>query len=118
MPANPISVSEDLREAYLRYIDTAFWLRDPRLIAERRRLLEQDGRLFTDPLLEPVVPHDAEVSLLDVCREVGISSETGDIVGRAWAILSAAFARLSFSLWSSAPKVSTAPPQSQHNQRI
>ena len=36
MPANPLSVHDDLRDAYLRYFDTAFWLRDPRLMAERR----------------------------------------------------------------------------------
>ena len=26
MPANPLSAHDDLRAAYLRYFDTAFWL--------------------------------------------------------------------------------------------
>ncbi|MEQ7125316.1 DEAD/DEAH box helicase [Actinopolymorpha sp. B11F2] len=83
MPANPFSVYDDIRASYLRYFDTAFWLRDPRLMAERRRRLDHDGRLFTDPLLEPVVPYDADVPLREVCREAGISEETAETVGRA-----------------------------------
>ena len=83
MPSNPLSVYEDLRAAYLRYFDTAFWLRDPRLMSERLELLNQHGLLFSDPLLEPVIPYDATVPLSDVCAEVGVSAETGEIVGRA-----------------------------------
>ena len=83
MPANPLSVHDDLRAAYLRYFDTAFWLRDPRLMAERRRLLEDSSLLFTDPLLEPVLPYDATVPLAEVCEQTGISLQTGEIVGRA-----------------------------------
>ncbi len=83
MVADPIALYQDLRQAYLRYFDTAFWLRDARLMAERRRLLEEDGRLFTDPLLEPVVPYDTDVDLLEVCAEVGVSAETAETVGRA-----------------------------------
>ena len=83
MPANPLSVHDDLRAAYLRYFDTAFWLRDPRLMAERRRLLEDSSLLFTDPLLEPVLPYDATVPLAEVCEQAGISPQTGEIVGRA-----------------------------------
>lgn len=83
MPATPISVYDDLRSAYLRYFDTAFRLRDRRLMAERRAMLEQSGYLFTDPLLEPVLPYDATVSLAGVCAEVGVSPETAETVGRA-----------------------------------
>ena len=64
MPANPLSAHDDLRAAYLRYFDTAFWLRDPRLMAERRRLLEDSSLLFTDPLLEPVLSYDTTVPRL------------------------------------------------------
>ena len=83
MPVNPISVHEELRAAYLRYFDTAFWLRDPRLMAERRRLLEESSLLFTDPLLEPVLPYDATEPLGEVCKQASISATTGEIVGRA-----------------------------------
>ncbi|SFR11758.1 DEAD/DEAH box helicase domain-containing protein [Lentzea waywayandensis] len=83
MSASPSSVHDAIRSAYLRYFDTAFWLRDERLMAERRQLLERPGRLFADPLLEPVIPYDATVPLLEVAREVGISDEAAEIVGQA-----------------------------------
>src|SRR5205823_3752524 len=69
--ATPISLYEELKQTYLRYFDTAFWLRDPHLMAERRRLLEEPGRLFTDPLLEPVLPYDADIPLVETCRAAG-----------------------------------------------
>ena len=58
-------------DAGLRYFDTAFWLRDPRLMAERRRLLKDSSLLFTDPLLEPVLPYDATVPLAAQARAMG-----------------------------------------------
>lgn len=39
--------------------------------------------LFTDPLLEPVLPYDATVPLAEVCEQAGISARTGEIVGHA-----------------------------------
>ncbi len=39
---------------YLRYLDSPFDLRYPDLIAERRALLNVDGRLFRQPLIEPI----------------------------------------------------------------
>lgn len=83
MTTDPLTVYGELRAAYLRYFDTAFWLRDQRLMSERRDLLDKSGLLFADPLLEPVLPYDATVPLLQVCREVGVSAETAAVVGRA-----------------------------------
>lgn len=52
--SDPIALFDDLRETYLRYLDSPFDLRYPELVAERRNLLEMDGRLFRQPLIEPV----------------------------------------------------------------
>ncbi|MFD5085166.1 DEAD/DEAH box helicase [Kitasatospora sp. NPDC058406] len=41
-----------LVEAYLRYYDTAFRLRDDALQAERRALLDRPGGVFADPFVE------------------------------------------------------------------
>lgn len=79
----PLTVYDDLREAYLRYVDTAYWLRDDSLMAERRNLLEAGGALFTEVLLEPVVPYDATVALHDVAAELGLSEKTAELVGTA-----------------------------------
>ncbi len=51
---NPLRLFENLRDMYLRYLDSPFDLRYPDLIAERRQLLDQDGRIYRHPLIEPV----------------------------------------------------------------
>lgn len=79
----PVSVYEQVRDAYLRYVDTAYWLRDPALMAERRALLDNEDALFTDVLLEPVVPYDATVHLAEVADVLGLSPKTSSTVGQA-----------------------------------
>jgi Lhr-like helicase len=51
---NPIAIFEGLRDIYFRYLDSPFDLRYPDLVAERRQLLDVDGRLYRHPLIEPV----------------------------------------------------------------
>lgn len=41
----PSSLAQGLKDAYLRYFDTAFWLSDESIMAERRALLEKSGVL-------------------------------------------------------------------------
>ena len=72
MAAQPISVYNAIKDAYLRYYETAFRLRDEPLRNERRALLEQPGVIFTDPLIEPVLPYDSSDSLADVCADLGL----------------------------------------------
>lgn len=43
---------EAMRDAYLRYYDTAFRLRDRRLQNERRALLDRPGGVYTEPFIE------------------------------------------------------------------
>ena len=79
---DPISVYRSIKEGYLRYYDTAFWLRDVAVRAERRRLLERDGVVFTDPLLESILPYKTGPTIGDICDEVGITGTTPDVLGR------------------------------------
>src|SRR5438046_7825550 len=51
---NPIAIFEGLRDIYFRYLDSPFDLRYPELVAERRQLLDVDGRLYRRPVIEPV----------------------------------------------------------------
>lgn len=76
----PHRVMEQLTAAALSYIDTAFWLRDPQLLAERRALLQEDGALFREPLLEPVLPYPGTVPARDVCLEVGLTEPEAEIL--------------------------------------
>ena len=52
--SNPIRFFENLRDMYLRYLDSPFDIRYGDLAAERRHLLDQDGRIYRYPLIEPV----------------------------------------------------------------
>ena len=69
---NPSRVYSEIRDAYLRYVDTAYWLRSEELMSERRSLLTGTDLLFTDVLLEPVLPYDAEIELAAVLEELQI----------------------------------------------
>ncbi|WP_454051077.1 DEAD/DEAH box helicase [Cellulomonas sp. Marseille-Q8402] len=73
--ANPLVVGRAINETVLRYIDTAFYLRDSGMRAERRRLLLEDVRLMPDPLLEPVLPYDGVVDAIQACRSVGMTAD-------------------------------------------
>ncbi len=79
----PQSVYDDIKQAYLRYVDTTFWLRSSALRSERRRLLEETDLLFTDVLVEPVLPYDATVPLDEVVGDLGIDPQVGELVGQA-----------------------------------
>ncbi len=57
--SNPISLFNDLREMYLRYLDSPFDLRYPDLVTERRALLGVDGRIFREPLAEPLPEYES-----------------------------------------------------------
>jgi DEAD/DEAH box helicase domain-containing protein len=69
---SPISLYDELRDAYLRYVDTAFWLSDQRLLDERRSLLSEEGFIFTDVLLEPVLRYDATVPATALLASLGL----------------------------------------------
>lgn len=83
MPTTPLTLRDDLAAAYLRYIDTQYWLRNHGLADERRALLRADGNLRSEALLEPVLPYDASVDLIATAAASGVSTETAEIVGRA-----------------------------------
>lgn len=52
-----IQAFNGLKKAYLRYFDSAFDLRFSELSEERRRMLDQDGVLYREPLIEPQPPY-------------------------------------------------------------
>jgi hypothetical protein len=51
---NALRLFENLRDMYLRYLDSPFDLRYQDLVGERRQLLDPDGRIYRHPLIEPV----------------------------------------------------------------
>ena len=80
---NPLRLARELREAYLKYYDTAYWLDNELLMAERRSLFEADGTLFADVLLEPVLRYPSTQLLDRVMDDIGVPREIGERVGRS-----------------------------------
>lgn len=74
----PQHVMSEIEEAVLSYVDTAYWLRDPEIAAERRALLARPGTLFQAPLLEPVLPYPNKVPAWEICNAVGLTAVESD----------------------------------------
>ena len=81
--ANPLTLYSEIKNAYLRYFDTAFWLRDPRMLAERRGLLSEDQAIFREPIIEALMPYPGVRSIRDVCAECALDGDIPDQLGRA-----------------------------------
>jgi DEAD/DEAH box helicase domain-containing protein len=79
----PHRVVTEIQEMLLSYIDTAYWLADEDIVAERRRLLSEPGTLFQEPLIEPVLPYPGTVPALDTCLEVGLARDEGLLLLRS-----------------------------------
>ena len=79
--SDPARIQAAIREGYLRYFDTAFWLRDEKLMAERRRLLELDGHVFQDALIEPVPTYPLGRTIREVCGDAGLDRPIADRLG-------------------------------------
>ena len=77
-----VALNKALIDAYVRYIDTAYWLNDERLMAERERLLRDGGLLSAPPYLEPVLSYEASEDLLEVTRGLKIPDGVAETVGR------------------------------------
>ena len=79
----PSRLYKEIGSSYLRYFDTALWLRDAAILKERRALFERPGMVFTDPLIEPVLPYPSTTTVADACAPVGIDQATADLLGTA-----------------------------------
>ena len=70
--ATPANVLSYIQEAYHRYYDSAFWMRDEYIMRERRALLDEAGLTAQEILLEAVLPYPSTVSIEEACAAVGI----------------------------------------------
>ena len=78
---DPFRIFNQLREAYLRYLDSPFRLRYPALMQERRSLLDRDRQLYREPLYEPIVPYEsADITLRTACTRLGVSADVADYI--------------------------------------
>ncbi|MDH3048668.1 DEAD/DEAH box helicase [Gordonia sp. 135] len=82
-PITPVTLSDSLRDTYVRYFDTAFWLNNDAVMAERRALLAKPGALVGKVMIEPVIPYPNTARLDDVTSDAGIPASIGRRVATA-----------------------------------
>ena len=71
--STPTQVLHYIQEAYHKYYDSAFWLRDSKLLAERRRLLDEPETTAQEVLLEAVLRYPGTVPIEKACAQIGLS---------------------------------------------
>lgn len=81
--SNPIETFNSLKDGYLRYFDSPFDLRFEDLVQARRQLLDRDGVLYREPLIEPqpgyvLSGHDIQAAARDVL--VGASGWSAQMI--------------------------------------
>jgi DEAD/DEAH box helicase domain-containing protein len=76
---DPFRIFDSIRQAYLRYLDSPFRLRYQALLNERRSLLNQDGQLFREPLLEAMSPYvSSGKTAIEAAIDLGGSGSAGE----------------------------------------
>lgn len=80
--SNPLKMLSYVQEAYHKYYDSAFWMRDEVLMEERRDLLNQPGVTAQDLLLEAVLPYPSEIRIRDACLDAGLSGKVSKALGK------------------------------------
>jgi DEAD/DEAH box helicase domain-containing protein len=72
---DPIALSSELLNTYLRYLDSAFPFRDQGLTNERCALLRTPGILHQEPIIEFVRQYDPDAPLAQICERLGVSAD-------------------------------------------
>ena len=82
--SSPIEVISHIKEGYKRYYNTAFWLKDTGLQAERDSLLDTPGVMQQVSYIEAVPQYPARHPIGESCKRAGlnekISAQLGEIV--------------------------------------
>lgn len=80
---DPFKTFDEIRQAFLRYLDSPFRLRYQALNEERRALFDRDRQLYRDPLFEPIVPYESSgLTIHDACARLGVHADAGEFIGR------------------------------------
>ncbi|HUP60656.1 MAG TPA: DEAD/DEAH box helicase [Thermoanaerobaculia bacterium] len=76
---NPFELFDEIRRAYVRYLDSPFRLRYDVLMDERRQLLDSDRQLYRHPLFEPVSPYETSgLTIAQACALLSVVPDFGD----------------------------------------
>lgn len=77
---NPLHVWQELKDIYLKYIETSLPLNNEKLVEERRKLYEQPASICQPPIIELVPRYKEVASLSQICKETGLDSDFASFV--------------------------------------
>lgn len=80
--ATPSEILKYIQDAYHRYYDSAFWIRDEILMKERRELLMEPGLTAQEILLEAVLAYPSVVSVEEACKNAGLPEGVAEHLNR------------------------------------
>ena len=70
-----------VHEGYQKYYDSAFWMRDAGIMAERGVMLDEPGVMAQEPLLETVLPYPSVEDIEETCTKAGLHAEVAKKLG-------------------------------------
>lgn len=80
---DPILISEQLLDVYLKYLDSAMPFRSEKMVLERKKLLSKPGAIFRQPMIEFVPRYEEYRSIEETCQELAISGDFADFISRS-----------------------------------
>ena len=76
---DPFEVFERLRDFFIMYYESPFALRHDVLAAERRQLLEAEGRIYREPYIEVIPPYRSSgQTLAQIAEDLSITRDFSD----------------------------------------
>jgi len=72
---NPIKIWRELKNIYLKYIDSGLPLSHDKLIKERRNLYEQGTAICQPPIIELVSSYEEVATLSEVCNDIDLCAD-------------------------------------------
>ena len=67
---NPKNIKLEIEEAYRKYYNTAFWIKNEKLLNERNALLYKKGILSQDLQIEYVPSYPSVVPIKNICEKL------------------------------------------------
>ena len=78
----PSETRSYIQDAFLKYYDSAFWMRDEKLMHERRMLLKKPGVTAQEILLEAVLPYPSVTSIAEACIQAGLNTDVANLLSK------------------------------------
>lgn len=77
---NPIKIYNDIRDAYLKYINSGLPFFRDEYNQERNELLKSVGTICQPPIIELVPKYHERATLKEFCQNEGVSSDVNDFI--------------------------------------